>query len=106
MLAMRAELYLDAARNMRLRQVAWRARRLVPPAMLAAGVQQPAPEPSLTLAGLGVDPAPQSGPTPPPDTGRSFSAFGITRSLDARDFWRDPSDGLLFLFHLHGFAPL
>lgn len=56
--------------------------------------------------GLGVTRAPQSGPTPPPaETGR-FEAVGHTREFGAPGFWHDTSDGMLFLFHLHEFAPL
>lgn len=53
-----------------------------------------------------MDHAPQSGPTPPPHEERSFVAFGQERRLESPAFWTDESQGLLFLFHLHGFRPL
>jgi uncharacterized heparinase superfamily protein len=43
---------------------------------------------------------------PPPHEARAFSAVGASRSFPAPGFWKDPSDGLLFLFELHGFAAL
>jgi hypothetical protein len=103
----RALLYLDAARHMRTRQIAGRARRLVSPAVLAAGAgSRRAPSWRPNAGGVGVDRAPQSGPTAPPEEGGEFSAFGISRRFDAAGFWDDPGDGQLFLIHLHGFSPL
>ena len=100
-----ADRYLDAARTMRASQLLHRPRRLVPPAWLAAGPSRrgqwlPA------AAGIGADPAPQSGPQPPPESSGAFSAVGSRRGFPAPDFWTDERDGLLFLFHLHGFAEL
>lgn len=43
---------------------------------------------------------------PPPHLDGVFRAFGRERDAAAPDLWSDPSDGLLFLFHLHGFADL
>jgi uncharacterized heparinase superfamily protein len=43
---------------------------------------------------------------PPPHEERSFLAFGEERRFDSPGFWTDESQGLLFLFHLHGFRPL
>lgn len=107
MASVRAALYLDAARHMRPRQLLYRLRRLVPPSALAAGLPTGAPpEPWWAAAGLDCDPAPQSGPTPLPHEDGAVSAFGIRRAIDAAGFWREPSDGLLFLFHLHGFSEL
>ncbi|MEA2271799.1 MAG: hypothetical protein QOI98_507 [Solirubrobacteraceae bacterium] len=75
--------------------------------MLAAGLGESGDVHIQALAGgLGIDPAPQSGPTPPPHETGSFEAYGVTRRFDRDDFWHDDADGLLFLFHLHGFAPL
>lgn len=106
-------LYLDALRHMRPRQLAYRPRRLLSPRLLALGLD-PAGAPAFApmAAGLGIEAAPQSGPTIPPHEESSFFAVGRKRefgkeglSTGAR-FWHDPTDGLLFLFHLHGFGPL
>ena len=87
--------------------MAGRLRRLVPPAVLAAGLGNGDPPAWRPLAaGLGIDPAPQSGPLSAPDYDATFRAVGASRSLEAPNFWEDRGDGLLFLFHLHGFAPL
>lgn len=100
-------LYLDAVRGMRVRQVAWRVRRLIPPALLATGTRVGrTPRARLLAAGLGCSPAPQSGPTEPPHETGEFAGYGASRRFDEPRFWDDPRDGLLFLFHLHGFAPL
>lgn len=97
--------YIDAARTLRPTQVLHRPRRLIPPRILATGPSaarplQPLPE------GLGVEAAPQFGPQAPPHLDATFRAAGARRSFPAIDFWTDESDGLLFLFHLHGFADL
>jgi len=103
----RLSLYLDAARGMRARQIAWRARRLVPPRLLAAGtVSRTPPHWRPDAAGIGIDRAPQGGPAPPPDSSGEFTAVGVSRRFGSPDFWTDRSDGQLFLFHLHGFSPL
>jgi hypothetical protein len=102
---LRAERYLDAARNMRASQLLHRPRRLLPPAWLAAGRSRPGAWRSAA-AGLGVDPAPQSGPQPAPAESGTFSAVGSRRAFPAQGFWTDERDGLLFLFHLHGFGDL
>ncbi len=79
----------------------------MPPRALATGLRHERSPPWAPVAkGLGVDPAPQPGPTPPPHETGTFEAYGATRRVGAPGFWRDPGDGLLFLFHLHGFAPL
>ena len=100
-------LYLDAVRHLRVSQIAGRLRRLVPPAVLATGtrVRRP-PQPQLVAAGLGCSPAPQSGPTEPPHETGEFAGYGKSRRFGTPSFWHDSSDGLLFLFHLHGFSPL
>ena len=106
-------LYLDALRHMRPRQLAHRPRRLLTPGLLALGLD-PAGAPTFVpkAAGLGVEAAPQSGPTIPPHEESTFFAVGGERAFRdgatgaGPDFWRDPADGLLFLFHLHGFGPL
>lgn len=94
---------LDAARVARPRQVAGRARRLVPPSLLAAG--RPAPVTWRPLAaGLGADPAPQGGPAPPPHRDGRLRFVGVERPADAPDLW---SGGpLLVRFGVHGFEPL
>jgi uncharacterized heparinase superfamily protein len=89
------------------RQLVARTRRIVPPTLLAVGVRRPhAPEWRPLAGGLGADPAPQSGPTPPPHETGTFVAIGVSRRYGSPTFWTDPSDGLLFLFHLHGFSML
>ena len=106
-------LYLDALRHMHPRQLAHRPRRLLPPSVLALGLE-PAGAPSFApiAGGLGAEAAPQSGPTTPPHEEGTFFAVGRKRRFGYRatgagpGFWRDPTDGLLFLFHLHGFGPL
>jgi hypothetical protein len=100
-----ADRYLDAARSMRPRQFASRPRRLVPPAVLALGHRDGDGWRGLA-GGLAVDRAPQSGPEAGPEVDRTFRAFGRSRVHPGRTFWSDPADGLLFLFHLHGFAAL
>jgi len=92
---------------MRLSQLAARPRRLIPSALLAAGLtRRPVPAWQSLPAGIGVNPAPQSGPTPPPHETHAFAAVGAERRFGAPGFWTDQSDGLLFLFALHGFAGL
>ena len=99
--------YAYWVRHARARQLLARPRRLVPPRLLAAGLRDaPDVEIRALAAGLGVDPAPQSGPTPPPHETGSFEAYGTVRRFGDDRFWRDDADGLLFLFHLHGFARL
>lgn len=103
----RLALYLDAVRSMRPRQIAWRARRLIPPVLLAAGIQARSPTPPrLVAAGLGRCSAPQSGPTEPPHEAGVFAGYAESRRFGDPRFWDHPSDGLLFRFHLHGFSPL
>ena len=92
---------------MRARQLVGRTRRLIPPAALAAGLGRSSPPEARPMAtGLGADPAPQSGPTPPPHETGAFTAVGHSRRVDAAGVWTDRSEGLLFLFHLHGFEAL
>ncbi len=106
--AQRLFLYGDALRHARPHQLLGRTRRLVPPSLLAPRRRAGRPplrwEPSA--AGLGADPAPPYGQRPAPQGTRTFAAYGARRALDAPGFWNDPRDGLLFLFHLHGFADL
>jgi Heparinase II/III-like protein/Heparinase II/III N-terminus len=98
-------LYIDAVRHMRPGQLVARARRVVPPAVLVPPAASPPPW-SPGARGIGVQRAPQSGPTPPPHEVGWFEAVGVRRTADAPALWSDRSDGLLFLFHLHGFGPL
>src|SRR5689334_10969376 len=101
----RLQLIRDAAGAVRARQVAGRVRRLVPVRWVAAG--RPAAGRWRPLAeGLGVDPAPQGGAAPPPAASGVFEGVGARRAAAAAGFWTDDRDGLLFLFFLHGFAPL
>lgn len=100
-------LYAQTLRSLRPRQALYRARRLVPPALLAATTRVGERPPLRSHAlGLAVDPAPQSGPQTPPARTGVFSGYGAERPFPAPGFWRDRSAGLLFLFHLHGFRPL
>ena len=99
--------YWEAGRAMRARQLLARARRTVPPVLLERGCRRGRPRQWHRLtAGWRADPAPQSGLTPPPDGERRFRAFGADRGFGGEQFWTDPSDGLLFAFHLHGFSDL
>jgi hypothetical protein len=100
-------LYFDAVRRLRPRQAVWRARRLVPTRLLAVGIRPGAEVSWRPLPrGLGVDPAPQSGDVEPPHSDGTFRAVGHSRRFPRTGFWDDCGDGLLFLFHLHGFADL
>jgi hypothetical protein len=105
--ARQAILLADTARRLRPRQLLARPRRLVPVALLAAAA---GPRPTGAFRplaqGLLAEAASQSGPVAPPHLARSFHAFGRSRRFPAPGFWSDPGDGALFLFHLHGFAPL
>lgn len=103
----RWRLYVEAARNLEARQVLRRPLRRVPPILFALAGAGRAPSVWRSLAGgLGADEAPQSGPTPPPHENGVFHAFGKQRSVSSADFWSGSSEGLLFLFHLHGFSAL
>jgi Heparinase II/III-like protein/Heparinase II/III N-terminus len=100
-------LYLDAARHVSARQLVGRARRLVPPCVVALGTSTRAQSASQLVArGVGLDPAPQWGPVTGPERDHTFRAYGHSRHFSQPDLWTDTTDGLLFLFHLHGFAPL
>lgn len=79
----------------------------MPPRVLAVGLT-PKPIDSWRPlpAGIGVNPAPQSGAAPPPETAGAFTTVGRSRKFPREAFWSDSSDGLLFLFHLHGFEDL
>lgn len=100
-------LYADAARGMRRRQIAWRLRRLVPPVVLAAGATGRSVPAFIPVArGLGIEAASSSGPVAPPHEERIFTAVGRNRCVDSPNYWRERGDGLLFLFHLHGFSAL
>ena len=98
--------YLDALRHMRASQLLARPRRLVPPRWLAAGPQSSSTDFVPAARGAGVDTAPQSGPQPPPERDGCFRAIGHERRFGGAGFWTDDGAGLLFLFHLHGFADL
>lgn len=93
---------------MRARQLVARPRRLVPPRLLSAGVR-PGRPPNWRphAAGLFVDRVPQFGPQPEPSRTGVFAAAGEHRAFDdVAPFWLPGSQGLLFAFHLHGFADL
>lgn len=99
--------YLDALVHMRAGQLAHRLRRVVPVRMLAVGTARAAPQRWRGAAlGLGVEVAPSSGQQPPPHLDGVYRAVGGERTWGAPRYWTDPRDGLLFLFHLHGFAEL
>ncbi len=104
----RLALYADAVRAVRLRQAVGRARRLIPPGWLLAGVPPAGPSDLRGLAaGLSAEEVPQSTPGPNADETGAFVAVAVQRRfVPGRAFWTDPADGLLFLFHLHGFAAL
>lgn len=105
--ALRARRYADAVRNMRSRQMAYRARRAVPIRLLAAGTGEARPGGWRPLAGgMGVEPAPSTGPVPPPHRDGLVRAYGVERKALDPAAWRAEGDGLLFLFHLHGFQDL
>ena len=104
-LLLTGERYWDAACTMRVRQLISRPRRLVPPALLAVGSARDDSWQPLA-SGLGVERAPQSGPQVPPEEDGIFRAVGRRRRFPAPGFWSDATDGLLFLFRLHGFAEL
>ena len=100
---------LDAVRALRPRQVLSRPRRLVPPRLLAARLDERDPPGWAPLAGgLGVQSAPQSGPQDPPHQSGRLAAVGLSRAPSDRDLWivPDADDGLLFAFTLHGFDGL
>src|SRR3954465_3899546 len=100
-----AALLADASRRLTWRQALGRPRRLVPPRLLAGRL--PATGDFQALAGgLEGDPAPQSGPLPPPSEDRVFRAAGRARSADDPELWSCADDGLLFLFDLHGFSQI
>ena len=106
-MASRAALYLDTAKRLKASQIAGRARRLVPPRLLAAGLRATSTADwSPIPGGLGANIAPQSGPTDPPHETGYLEAVGHRRRADEPGFWQDDRDGLLFLFHLHGFDAL
>jgi hypothetical protein len=103
----RLALYVDAARNMRPRQLLMRPRRLVPPRVLAAGISaRGAPAWRPVPPGVGVETAPHSGPTEPPHETGVFETVGHGRHFPSEAFWHNPADGELFLFDLHGFRQL
>ena len=101
-------LYADAASRMRARQIAFRARRLVPLPLLSVGTAERPPAMWRGLAaGLDVDPAPQSGPQDPPHERGVFTFVGSSAPFrDAAEFWRASDTMLLFAFHLHAFAEM
>jgi uncharacterized heparinase superfamily protein len=93
---------------MRLRQAVGRARRMAPPWLLMAGAAPTrATEFHAIAEGLGIQATPQSAPGSSAEETHTFTAVGTTRAFSpSQTFWSDRSDGLLFLFHLHGFAEL
>jgi hypothetical protein len=105
MRARSAALLADAARQLTWRQAIHRPRRLVPPRLLA-GTAPSTPVFQPLARGLGGERAPQSGPQPPPVEEGVFRAFGRSRRADDPELFTRARDGLLFLFHLHGFSEL
>ena len=91
---------------MRPSQLLSRPRRLLPPRLLAARAFRESKGWAPAANGLAVDIAPQSGPTPAPHTTNTFTAVGASRTFQTPRFWHSREEGLLFLFHLHGFADL
>jgi len=100
--------YADLLIKMRPSQFAGRVRRAVPPRIMAAGLRlEPPPGWSPVASGLGLDDAPQSGPTPPPHLDATFRFVGRERAFcNGRPFWEPGDDGLLFAFHVHEFREL
>jgi hypothetical protein len=99
--------YADALVHMRPGQLAHRLRRLVPVRVLAVRTESTMSQGWRRVAlGLGVEAAPSSGEQPPPHLDGVYRAVGAERTWGAADYWTDSRDGLLFLFHLHGFAEL
>jgi hypothetical protein len=101
----RFSLYADTARHLRPSQIAGRVRRIVPVAALAAGTASGTVWAPLA-AGLPAPPPPQGGPAAPPESDGVFRAVGLARAWPAPGFWTDAGDGLLYLFHVHGFSAL
>jgi hypothetical protein len=101
----RLGLYVDAVRHMRPDQLWGRLRRIVPVALLVHPTRAPPPW-SPRARGVGVREAPQSGPTSPPHEEQTFTAVGAQRTFNVPRFWTDGANGMLFLFHLHGFGAL
>jgi len=98
---------LRLALHLRPGQILHRPRRLIAPRLLATGIPDDPPVRWRPLAaGLGVDPAPQSGPVPPPHEAGVFEALGLRRAADAPGLWAAGDDGLLLAFTLHGFTEL
>jgi hypothetical protein len=107
LLTSRVGLYADAVRNMQPRQLAFRARRLVPPSALAVKLPVASGVSWRRVAhGVGIEVAPPSGPQPPPHQTGRFVAVGAECDASDQQLWTDQRDGLLFLFHLHGFSDL
>ncbi len=102
-----ARRYADAARNLRARQIVYRARRLAPAQVLAVGLPERTPHARADhAAGLFAAAAAMSGPQSPPHLSARFCSSGRERCWGAPLFWSDKRDGLLFLFQLHGFGDL
>lgn len=93
---------------MRVRQFAFRARRLMPLSVLALGTADREPVAWRPLAaGVDVDPTPQSGPRGPTEATGTFTFVGRTTTFrDADGFWSSTDEGLLFAFHLHSFSEM
>ena len=103
----KSALYLDSIKALRPRQIAARPRRLLSPRLLAVATAPRDLPPMRPLPrGVNIDHAPQGGPAPGPEQTGVFAAVGRQRSFGGERFWEDRADGDLFLFHLHGFAPL
>lgn len=103
----RAALIADALVAAQPSQLLGRTRRLIPPSMLALGASRGQPRDWTAIAGDLPRPA-STQSAPEKEYGRpgAFRAYGASRAFGVTDFWTDESDGLLFLFHLHGFEEL
>lgn len=97
---------VDALAAARPSQLAGRARRVIPPRVLALGCSSGQPAAWQPIeAELSAETAAQSEPVLAGGAGH-LSALGVRRDLGVPNFWTDDRDGLLFLFHLHGFSGL
>lgn len=99
--------YWDAVAHMHARQLLFRLRRAVPDRVLGMGLERgSAPGWRPLATGTGISTAPASTAASPPHQSLEWGSVGHRRSFGSNDFWFRTSDGLLFLFNLHGFGEL